>query len=270
MCGFGALPAARGYPYGVEPVYGTILEVARGMWALQGIRFTEVDFQKFPRAGGAVVAINHTGYLDFTFGGKPAYSAGRRKIRYMAKQEVFDNSKSGPIMRALHHIPVDREAGADAYAAAVRALKAGELVGVYPEATHSRSFELKGFKSGAARMAIEAGVPIVPVVVWGAQQLWTKGLPKQLGRNKFRILVGVCDPLEPEGPADQLTARLKSEMQAMLLQLQDLYGPHPQGEPWVPRRLGGSAPTLEEADAMDAADLDERRRRREDRQGDGA
>ncbi|TWS21987.1 1-acyl-sn-glycerol-3-phosphate acyltransferase [Tsukamurella sputi] len=254
----------------MEPVYGTILEVARGMWAFQGIKFTEVDFHKFPRSGGAVVAINHTGYLDFPFAGKPAYAAGRRKVRFMAKKEVFDNSKSGPIMRALKHIPVDREAGASAYQAAVDALKAGELVGVYPEATHSRSFELKGFKSGAARMAIEANVPIVPVVVWGAQQIWTKGLPKKLGRNKFRILIGVCDPLDPVGPPDELTARLKESMQAMLLQLQDLYGPHPQGEPWVPARLGGSAPTLEEADAMDAADLDERRRAREDRQADGA
>ncbi len=240
------------------------------MWAYQGIKFTEVDFHKFPRTGGAVVAINHTGYLDFPFAGKPADEAGHRKVRFMAKQEVFDNSKTGPIMRALRHIPVDREAGATAYQAAVDALKSGELVGVYPEATHSRSFELKGFKSGAARMAIEANVPIVPVVVWGAQQVWTKGLPKQLGRNKFRVVIGVCDPLDPVGPPDELTARLKESMQAMLLQLQDLYGPHPQGEPWVPARLGGTAPTLEEADAMDAADLDERRRAREERQADGA
>ncbi|MCA0159157.1 1-acyl-sn-glycerol-3-phosphate acyltransferase [Tsukamurella sp. M9C] len=254
----------------MEPVYGTIIKVARGMWAYQGIKFTEVDFHKFPRTGGAVVAINHTGYLDFPFAGKPADEAGHRKVRFMAKQEVFDNSKTGPIMRALRHIPVDREAGATAYQAAVDALKSGELVGVYPEATHSRSFELKGFKSGAARMAIEANVPIVPVVVWGAQQVWTKGLPKQLGRNKFRVVIGVCDPLDPVGPPDELTARLKESMQAMLLQLQDLYGPHPQGEPWVPARLGGTAPTLEEADAMDAADLDERRRAREERQADGA
>ncbi len=251
----------------MEPVYGTILEVARAMWAYQGIRFTEVDFQKFPRTGGAVVAINHTGYLDFPFAGKPAFAAGRRKVRFMAKKEVFDNKKSGPIMRALRHIPVDRDAGADAYQAAVDALRSGELVGVYPEATHSRSFELKSFKSGAARMATEAQVPIVPVVVWGAQQIWTKGLPKRLGRNKFKILIGVCDPIDPVGPPDVLTARLKAEMQAMLLKLQDLYGVHPQGEPWVPARLGGSAPTLDEAEALDASDIEERRRRRADRDG---
>lgn len=64
-------------------------------------------------------------------------------------------------------IPVNRQAGADAYAEAVRTLKAGELVGVYPEATISRAFVLKDFKSGAARMALEAQVPIIPCIVWG-------------------------------------------------------------------------------------------------------
>ncbi|PRC58069.1 1-acyl-sn-glycerol-3-phosphate acyltransferase, partial [Mycobacterium sp. ITM-2017-0098] len=81
-------------------------------------------------------------------------------------------------------IPVDRKAGAGAYAAAVESLRRGEIVGVYPEATISRSFELKEFKTGAVRMAKEAQVPIVPVIVWGAQRLWTKDHPKALGRRK--------------------------------------------------------------------------------------
>ena len=68
-------------------------------------------------------------------------------------------------------------------------LRAGELVGVYPEATISRSFELKEFKTGAARMALEAQVPIVPLIVWGAQRMWTKDHPKSLGRNKIPITV---------------------------------------------------------------------------------
>ena len=86
-------------------------------------------------------------------------------------------------------IPVDRQAGAGAYAEAVRALRAGQLVGVFPEATISRSFELKEFKSGAVRMALEAQVPIVPLIVWGAQRMWTKDHPKDLGRKKIPWLV---------------------------------------------------------------------------------
>ena len=96
----------------------------------------------------------------------------------MAKKEVFDNKLTGPIMRSLRHIPVDRGNGAASFEEACLRLKEGELVGVYPEATISRSFEMKEFKSGAARMAIAADVPIVPHIVWGAQRIWTKGHPK--------------------------------------------------------------------------------------------
>src|ERR1044072_1684053 len=111
--------------------------------------------------------------MDFPYAGLPARRV-KRYVRFMAKKEVFDNKISGPIMRALKHIPVDRAAGADSYNAAVDFLRRGELVGVYPEATISRSFEIKEFKSGAVRMAIEAQVPIIPIIVWGAQRAGTE------------------------------------------------------------------------------------------------
>ena len=144
----------------VEPAYGTVIAGVRLLWRTQGLKFTITGAEYLPSTGGAVVAINHTGYLDFTFAGLPFYNhSPRRLIRFMAKQEVFDHKVTGPIMRKLRHIPVDRSSGAPSFDAAVRALQAGELVGVYPEATISRSFELKEIKSGAARMAIAADVP---------------------------------------------------------------------------------------------------------------
>ncbi|GAA3159937.1 hypothetical protein GCM10020255_042460 [Rhodococcus baikonurensis] len=99
-------------------------------------------------------------------------------------------------------------------------------MGVYPEATISRSFEIKEFKSGAARMAIEAGVPIVPVVIWGAQRVWTKGYPKRLGRTNTPISIAVGEPIAPFEPASELTAKLRSTMQGLLLDLQKSYD-HP-------------------------------------------
>src|SRR4051812_9297968 len=129
------------------------------------------------------MVINHIGYLDFTYAGLAARPA-RRLVRFMAKQEVFTHKVSGPLMRGMHHIPVDREAGAGSYRTAVDALRAGEIVGVFPEATISRSFELKDFKAGAARMASEAGVPLLPTIIWGSQRGWTKGRPKRLGGAK--------------------------------------------------------------------------------------
>jgi len=141
---------------------------------------------------------------------------------------------------------------------AVERLKAGELIGVYPEATISRSFEIKEFKSGAARMAIEAGVPIIPHIVWGAQRIWTKGHPKKMFRPKVPIVVMVGEPIQPTLPAPELTALLHSRMQHLLERAQDAYGPHPTGEWWVPHRLDGGAPTLAEAAELDAQEASRR------------
>ncbi|MEV0296618.1 lysophospholipid acyltransferase family protein [Nocardia sp. NPDC050710] len=240
----------------MEPVYRTIIGLARTVFFAEGLKFTVKGDEHIPASGGAVIAVNHTGYMDFTYAGLPVRTP-KRYIRFMAKKEVFDNSISGPIMRALKHIPVDRAAGADSYKAAVDYLRRGELVGVYPEATISRSFEIKDFKSGAARMAIEAGVPIIPIVIWGAQRVWTKGFPKRLGRTNTPISIAVGTPIQPYEPVGALIAQLRSTMQEMLIELQKDYV-HEPGAYWVPARLGGGAPTLEEADAMDAAEAAEK------------
>ncbi|MFI5778540.1 lysophospholipid acyltransferase family protein [Nocardia sp. NPDC051570] len=252
----------------MEPVYRTIIGLARTVFFVQGLKFDVRGAENIPAEGGAVIAINHTGYMDFTYAGLPARRP-KRYIRFMAKKEVFDDKISGPIMRALRHIPVDRSAGADSYVSAVEYLRRGELVGVYPEATISRSFEIKDFKSGAARMAIEAGVPVVPMVIWGAQRVWTKGYPKRLGRTNTPISIAVGEPIAPPvadpgniaEPAAELTRKLHSVMRDLLMELQQDYV-HEPGAYWVPARLGGGAPTLEEADAMDAAEAEEKAAKR--------
>ncbi len=251
----------------MEPVYGTIIQLARLTWRLQGLRFTVSGVENLPVSGGAVVAINHTSYFDFTFAGLPAYKQGLgRKVRFMAKQEVFDHKLTGPIMRRLRHIPVDRESGAASFDAAVEMLKAGELVGVYPEATISRSFEIKEFKTGAARMAIAANVPIVPHIVWGAQRIWTKDHPKRLLRPKVPVAVTVGEPIQPTLPPAELSGVLHSRMQRLLEQVQMDYGQHPAGEYWVPHRLGGGAPSLGDAARLDAEEAGRRAAAREARE----
>ena len=249
----------------MEPVYGTVIQLARLAWRVQGLKFTVTGVENLPATGGAVIAINHTSYFDFTFAGLPAYQQGLgHKVRFMAKQEVFDAKITGPIMHSLRHIPVDRDSGSASFDAACLALKAGELVGVYPEATISRSFELKGFKSGAARMAIAADVPIIPHIVWGAQRIWTKGHPRKMWRPKVPITIAVGEPIAPTLPANELTALLHSRMQHILERVQDTYG-HPAGEFWVPHRLGGGAPTLAEASDMEAAEAAEKAAKRAQR-----
>jgi 1-acyl-sn-glycerol-3-phosphate acyltransferase len=251
----------------VEPVYGTVIQLARLIWRVQGLTFKVSGVENLPTTGGAVIAINHTSYFDFTFAGLPAYRQGLgRKVRFMAKKEVFDDKITGPIMRALRHIPVDRDAGAESFHLACEALKSGEFVGVYPEATISRSFEIKEFKSGAARMAIAADVPIVPHIVWGAQRIWTKGHPRKMWRPNVPISIAVGEPIVPTLPAPDLTALLHSRMQHLLERVQDEYGPHPPGEYWVPHRMGGGAPTLAQAAQMDADEAAAKRERRAQRE----
>ena len=252
----------------MEPVYGTAIQLARLVWKIQGLKFTVSGVENLPRTGGAVIAINHTSYFDFTFAGLPTYQQGlHRKVRFMAKKEVFDHKISGPLMRSFRHIPVDREQGAESFAEAVKRLEAGEYVGVYPEATISRSFEIKEFKSGAARMAIAAGVPIVPHVIWGAQRIWTKDHPKKMLRPKVPISITVGEPIMPTLPAPELTALLRHRMQHLLEHVQESYGPHPPGEFWVPHRLGGGAPSIADAALLDSQEAARRAEARAQRPG---
>jgi 1-acyl-sn-glycerol-3-phosphate acyltransferase len=201
-------------------VYPPVLAFARSVFAVQGLRFTLTGTDHIPDTGGAVLAINHIGYFDFTYAGYAALPR-KRVVRFMAKQEVFAHPVAGPLLRGMRHIPVDRSLGAGSYRKAVEALRGGELVGVFPEATISRSFELKDFKSGAARMAADAGVPLLPVVIWGSQRVWTKDHPKRLGRTRTPITVSVGEPV-PAGPdAAASTAALRERMSAMLHEAQE-------------------------------------------------
>src|SRR5664280_1634404 len=162
-------------------------------------------------------------------------------------------------VRGAEHIP--RSGGA------VLAQRAGEIVGVFPEATISRAFQLKTFKTGAARMAADAGVPIIPMVTWGGHRLWTKGRPKTLTRRHTRIMLVVGEPLpvDPDEDPAVVTATLAERMAALLEEAQRDYPDTPTAAEdrwWLPVRMGGTAPTPEAAAAMDEAERQARAERR--------
>ena len=148
----------------MEFPYTPVIGLARTVFFLQGLRFTILGEENVPAVGGAVMAINHTGYFDFTYAGLAARPRGRL-VRFMAKKSVFGHRVTGPLMRGMKHIPVDRHAGQGAIEAGLAAVRAGEIVGIFPEATMSRSFELKPFKGGAARIARDGGVPLLPTTL---------------------------------------------------------------------------------------------------------
>jgi len=226
-----------------ELVYPPVVALAKTFFRLLDLRVKVVGGEHIPREGGAVLACNHVSYLDFIFAGFGAQPS-RRLVRFMAKQEIFNSRIAGPLMRSMHHIPVDREAGLASYKAALAALKDGEVVGVFPEATISRSFTVKELKSGAARMAAAAGVPLVPMALWGTQRLWTKGRPRRLLQRHVPISILIGEPLTV-GRRDDATGLLHRRMSELLDRAQREYPAKPSGPDdnwWLPAHLGGGAP----------------------------
>ncbi|GGL27232.1 1-acyl-sn-glycerol-3-phosphate acyltransferase [Phycicoccus endophyticus] len=241
----------------MEPLYRSVIGAARFVFAAQGTRFTILGRENVPREGGAVMAVNHTSYLDFMYAGLPPRRHGRY-VRFMAKQSIFRHGVAGPLMRGMRHIPVDRSGGGEAFRAAVEALRAGEIVGVFPEATMSRSFELRPFKAGAVTMAQATGVPVLPTTIWGGHRVWTKDLPSRRGLARIPVHITVGAPLyvAPEEDPQAATARLRAAMQTQLEAQQAAYPPLTgEDRRWLPARLGGLAPTPEEAHERDESDM---------------
>lgn len=240
-------------------VYRPIILTARSVFFGLRLKFDIVGLENMPRSGGAVIAINHTSFLDFALGGMPAHLAGRRLVRFMAKDSIFRHPVAGPLMRGMKHIPVDREAGSAAFREAVAALKAGELVGVFPEATMSRSLEIKDIKNGAVRMARSAGVPLVPMIVFGGHRLMSYGRRDLTPGRTICITVGEPIDVPRNADVDALTEDLHAILARMLDETIARYPDKPAGAWWIPQRLGGSAPTLEEAAAIEERIRAERR-----------
>ncbi|MGB9011525.1 MAG: lysophospholipid acyltransferase family protein [Aeromicrobium sp.] len=231
--------------------YPATILTAKTLFKALGIKFQTSGTEHIPRTGGAILAANHIGYVDFIFDGLAAQPS-KRLVRFMAKKDDFDHKISGPLMRSYHHISVDRANGEQSYRDAVDLARSGEIVGIFPEATISRSFEIKELKTGAVRMAAEAGVPLIPMVTWGTQLLKTKDHEGDMrGRGKtIGLHVGAPLHVTGEDPVAE-TQRLREAMTALLDHAIEQYPLSPQGQWWAPARHGGTAPSLEEAKRLD-------------------
>lgn len=236
--------------------YRVVVRVFGLAFRLMGYRFDVRGVEHLPTTGPAVVAGNHIGFLDFTFIGYAARARNRR-IRFMAKRSVFELPVVGRLMRAMRHIPVDRRSGARAYRQALRLLDDGQVVGVFPEATISRSWLLKPFKPGAAGLAASRRVPLVPVIVWGGHRIHTVDGHRSL-RRRMPITIVLGEPLQPMAGerVDELSLRLHAVMDALLAEAIDTYPAVPRDDEdrwWLPADRGGSAPDPETAAVLDRA-----------------
>ena len=189
----------RGTIFGVVTLLNALLRpLTRRDWRAQ---------EKVPQAGGAIFVVNHISNADpLALGQFLAFSG--RWPRFLAKASLFRVPVLGRVLRACGQIPVQRQSAksADALVAAVEAVHQGRAVVIYPEGTITRDPDLWPMtgKTGAARIALRTGCPVIPVGQWGAQELMYGRqihFPKLLPRKTLRFLVG--DPVDLDDLRDQ-------------------------------------------------------------------
>jgi len=216
-----------------------------------------VDGTKIPAEGGCIVAVNHISHLDPLIMAHFVYDHGRIP-RYLAKSGLFKNKALGGFLSAAGQIPVERLSrnAIGAYDAAVRAVEEGECVVVYPEGTLTRDPQLWPMtgKSGAARIALATGCPVIPVGQWGAHEIlppYAKK-PDLVPRKRVRIKAGdpvdLADLLYEQATVEvvrQATDRIMAAITALVADLRDepppsarydarAHGDRPTGNPHKP------------------------------------
>jgi 1-acyl-sn-glycerol-3-phosphate acyltransferase len=189
----------RGTIFGVVTLLNLLLRpVTKRDWRAQ---------EKVPQTGGVVFVVNHISNADpLALGQFVAFSG--RWPRFLAKASLFRVPVVGHVLRACGQIPVQRQSAksADALLAAVAAVDQGRAVVIYPEGTITRDPDLwpMAGKTGAARIALRTGCPVVPIGQWGAQELMYGQqihFPKLLPRKTLRMLVG--DPVDLDDLREQ-------------------------------------------------------------------
>jgi 1-acyl-sn-glycerol-3-phosphate acyltransferase len=167
-----------------------------------------LGLENVPEEGAAILAPNHQSFLDDFL---MPLVIHKRKVRMLAKADYFEKKRTAWFFKAAGCIPVRREggsAGAEALDAGIDALKNGELVGIFPEGTRSPDGRLYRGKTGVARMALEAQVPIIPVSLGGTFEAWPydRKLPK-----RGRVTITFGKPLDfsrhYDTPADRFVLR---------------------------------------------------------------
>lgn len=205
------------------------------------------DVDRIPETGGCIVVLNHLSYLDPLMTGDLLWSRGRIP-RYLVKKALFRPPFFGAVLRNAKQIPVERLTAhaQDAFSAAVEAVDAGECLAVYPEGTLTRDPDLwpmRG-KTGAARIALETGAPVIPVAHWGAQDTLAPyaRFPRLLPRGHVTVQVGepvdLSDLLGSEITPPLIQEATDRIMAALVALLEELRQAEAPAERFDPRDRG--------------------------------
>jgi 1-acyl-sn-glycerol-3-phosphate acyltransferase len=206
-----------------------------------------IDGHKVPESGGCILVVNHLSHVDPLTMAHFVHDHGRLP-RYLAKSGLFEHKALGFFLKSAGQIPVERLSrnAVGAYDAAVAAVRRGECVVVYPEGTITRdpdAWPMVG-KSGAARIALATGCPVIPVGQWGAQQLLAPYAKRPDLFPRKTVTMKVGDPVDlsdlrskERSPAvvAEATARIMAAVTALVA---DIRGEQPPAEPFDPRKAG--------------------------------
>ena len=235
-------PRGWAFGLGVAVVKPALLATTRPDW---------VDGHKIPASGGCLLVLNHISHVDPLTAAHIVWDHGRIP-RYLAKSGLFKNRALGAFFRSAGQIPVERMSrnALGAYDAAVAAVRAGECVVVYPEGTITRDpagWPMTG-KTGAARIALETGCPVVPIGQWGAQEVLGPYAKKPDLFPRKTITMKVGDPVDladlvaqEHTPAvvAEATTRIMDAITALVAEVRGEPAPHERFDP----RAAGVAQT---------------------------
>ena len=222
----------------MEPVYA----LARGALVpplRHGLKWTIEGAHRLPTFGPVVLASNHISYLDPLL---LAYLADcrHRRVRFLAKAELFDKRGLAWALRRIKQIPVQRNTAdaASSLDAAVAALRAGECVTVFPEGTISLDLEPMAARTGTARLAAQSGIPVTPVGLWGAHRIMFKGRKPQWRRGvAVSVVVGAPVRVAPDEDPHDATDRIMTAIAGCVARARAIYPqrPAPGDDDWWQR-----------------------------------
>lgn len=203
-----------------------------------GVRWTIEGAHLIPPRGPVILASNHVSYLDpFAVG----YLADlrRRRVRFLAKAELFEKAGLGTLLAAAGQIPVQRGGASAAHSLddAVSALRSGECIVVFAEGTISLDLEPMAGKTGAARLAALSGVPVLPVGLWGLQRVMFKGRkPRWRWGVAESVVVGRPVAVKPDEDVRVATDRIMTGVCAAVARAREIYPQRSapgEGDWWV-------------------------------------